>query len=201
MYYDGIQEVRLSITNHPKCFVIGELQQEGSTVRWREEELSELGCLAGSGGSSKYLVKVHLEELRMSIGKKLQRLFVHVSSLAHSSFSTMRILPMGPKCKSLLKNINIDLCNTKNPWWVEQRGGREVMWDAIRKRGCQQLMEWRVDFWGKHQKGKHVKSHLFLTLLFKRSLFQMVQEREKKRPTTLEEIRESMGKVHLKREK
>ena len=128
MYYDGIQEVRLSITNHPKCFVIGELQQEGSTVRWREEELSELGCLAGSGGSSKYLVKVHLEELRMSIEKKLQRLFVHVSSLAHSSFSMMRILPMGPKCKSLFKTINIDLYNTKKPMvgWATGRQGSYV---------------------------------------------------------------------------
>ena len=51
----------------------------------------------------KHQAKVHWQELRMSIQKKLQRLFVHISSLVHSSFSMMRIMSMGPKCKSLLK--------------------------------------------------------------------------------------------------
>jgi hypothetical protein len=49
------------------------------------------------------------------------------------------------------KTININLCDTKKKqWWMEQRGGQEVMRDAIRKRRQSTANGMKGGFRGKH---------------------------------------------------
>ena len=117
-------------------------QEKGETDEELEEEVSELGGSASSGGpgagdstataGSLLTQSTTKDEYRKEIGEFVRtRIFQYTQFFLHEE----KIAYGSDLQEYVVQNMNIVLSNSdKEEWWNEAKGGRDTMREAIRKR-------------------------------------------------------------------